>query len=162
MARRWPGSLLFITGLCGAGCRGGARLPGAATPPLDVERDAFGDRDGVPPRAEPSCSEPWGHGPGRGQGGSGFWRMKSSWVGLPPLGTQSAPPGQTSTPEALISLRVDAVPLPLTFPARPGREACTPPLPCSEHRCLWPRDAGQGPPCLEPRGPPGPAAQPLG
>lgn len=87
---------------------------GTATPPLDLERDAFGDRAGVPSLAGPSRSEPRGHGLGRGQGGSGFRRVKTRWVGLaPPVG------GPFCTP------RADPQHLKLRSPS--GQ---TPPCPC--------------------------------
>lgn len=90
---------------------------GTATPPPDLGRDAFGDGDGVPSLAEPSCSEPRGHDPGRGQRGSGSWRVKSRWVGLgPPWVPILHPQGGSPTPEAQISLRADAtMSLPLTL-----------------------------------------------
>lgn len=48
-AQHWLGSFLFITGWHRAGeVLGRGQLPGAATPALDTEGEAFGDRGGGP------------------------------------------------------------------------------------------------------------------
>lgn len=52
--------------LAGSEVSGRCQRPGAATPALDTEGEAFGDRDGVLPWVSLSCPEPW-------QRGLGLW-----------------------------------------------------------------------------------------